>query len=44
LLITVKPQVITNNREMRKVTEELRRRLSRVSEYERMVKASRSAE
>jgi len=36
LLITVKPQVITNNREMRKVTEELRRRLSRVSEYERM--------
>jgi len=44
LLITVKPQVITNNREMRKVTEELRRRLSRVSEYERMVKESRTAE
>lgn len=44
LLITVKPQVITNNREMRKVTEELRARLSRVSEYERMVKESRSAE
>jgi general secretion pathway protein D len=44
LLITVKPQVITNNREMRKVTEELRGRLSRVSEYERMVKESRSAE
>jgi len=44
LLITVKPQVITNNREMRKVTEELRGQLSRVSEYERMVKESRSAE
>ena len=44
LLITVKPLVITNNREMRKVTEELRGRLSRVSEYERMVKESRSVE
>jgi len=44
LLITVKPQVITNDREMRKVTEELRGRLSRVSEYERMVKESRSLE
>ena len=43
LIITVKPQVITNDREMRKVTEELRGRLSRVSEYERMVKESRSA-
>ena len=44
LLITVKPQVITNSSDMRKVTEELRRQISRASEYERLVKESRSTE
>ena len=44
LLITVKPQVITNSREMRRATEELRRQMSRASEYEQLVKESRSAE
>ena len=43
LLITVKPQVITNSSEMRRATEELRRQMSRASEYERLVKESRSA-
>jgi len=40
LLVTVKPLVITNEREMRKVTEELRDRISKASEYEQTVKAS----
>ena len=44
LIITVKPLVITNSSEMRKVTEELRRQISRASEYERQVKESRSNE
>ena len=44
LLITVKPQVITNSSEMRRATEELRRQMSRASEYEQLVKESRSAE
>jgi general secretion pathway protein D len=44
LLITVKPQVITNSSEMRRATEELRRQMSRASEYEQLVKESRAAE
>lgn len=44
LIITVKPLVITNDREMRKVTEELRQQISRASEYEKIVKESRSVE
>ena len=44
LLITVKPQVITNSSEMRRATEELRRQMSRASEYEQLVKESRSAD
>ncbi len=44
LLVTVKPLVITNNREMRKVTEELRRQMSRASDYERLVKESRATD
>ena len=43
LLITVKPQVITNDREMRKVTEELRRQISKASEYEAATRARRAA-
>ena len=43
LLVTVKPQVITNDRDMRKVTEELRRQISRASEYERSVRSKREA-
>jgi general secretion pathway protein D len=43
LLITVKPQVITNDREMRKVTDELRRQISKASEYEEAIKAKRAA-
>ena len=42
LLITVKPLVITNDREMRKVTEELRRQVNKVSEYEQAIKAERA--
>ena len=42
LLITVKPLVITNDREMRKVTEELRRQISRASEYEQAIRAERA--
>jgi len=42
LLVTVKPLVITNDREMRKVTEELRSLISNASEYEQAVKATRS--
>jgi len=44
LLITVKPLVIRNSSEMREVTEELRRQISRASEYERLVKEARSNE
>ena len=43
LLVTVKPQVITNDREMRKVTDELRRQISKASEYEEAIKAKRAA-
>ena len=43
LLITVKPQVITNDREMRKVTEELRRQISRASELEQAARDARMA-
>ena len=43
LLVTVKPLVITNDREMRKATEELRRQISRASEYERSVRLKREA-
>jgi len=39
LLITVKPLVINNERDMMKVTEELRRKVRKVSEYEASVKA-----
>jgi general secretion pathway protein D len=42
LLITVKPQVITNSSEMRRATEDLRRQMSRASEYERLIKESRA--
>jgi len=41
LIITVKPLVVTNDREMRKVTEELRQQLSNASDYERQVRESR---
>jgi len=44
LLITVKPLVIRNSSEMREVTEDLRSQISRASEYERLVKESRSYE
>jgi len=44
LIITVKPLVIRNSSEMREVTEDLRRQISRASEYERLVKESRSYE
>jgi len=44
LIITVKPLVITNSNEMRNVTEDLRRQISRASEYERLVKESRLSE
>ena len=43
LLITVKPLVITNDREMRKVTEELRRQIRQASELERAIRAERAA-
>jgi general secretion pathway protein D len=43
LLITVKPQVITNSREMSKVTDELRRQISKANEYEQAIKAKRAA-
>jgi type II secretory pathway component GspD/PulD (secretin) len=42
LLITVKPLVITSDREMRKVTEELRRQISKASEYEKAIRAERA--
>ena len=42
LLVTVKPQVITNDSEMRKVTDELRRQISKASEYEEAIKAKRA--
>ncbi|HKJ20395.1 MAG TPA: type II secretion system secretin GspD, partial [Woeseiaceae bacterium] len=42
LLITVKPQVITNSREMSKVTDELRRQISKANEYEQAIKAKRA--
>ena len=41
LIITVKPLVVTNDREMRRVTEELRQQLSNANDYERQVKESR---
>jgi general secretion pathway protein D len=44
LLITVKPQVITNSSEMRRATEDLRHQMRRASEYEELVKESRNAE
>ena len=44
LLITVKPQVITNSSEMRRATEDLRHQMRRASEYEQLVKESRDAE
>ena len=44
LLITVKPQVITNSSEMRRATEDLRHQMRRASEYEKLVKESRAAE
>jgi general secretion pathway protein D len=43
LLVTVKPQVITSEREMRKVTEEIRRQISNASEYEEAVRATRAS-
>jgi general secretion pathway protein D len=43
LIITVKPLVVTNDREMRRVTEELRQQLSNANDYERQVKESRLA-
>ena len=43
LLVTVKPQVITNDREMQKVTDELRRQISKANEYEQAVRAERAA-
>jgi general secretion pathway protein D len=42
LLITVKPQVITNSSEMRRATEDLRHQMRRASEYEELVKESRT--
>jgi len=44
LLITVKPQVITNSSEMRRATEDLRHQMRRASEYEQQVKELRDAE
>ncbi|NCF14844.1 MAG: type II secretion system secretin GspD [Gammaproteobacteria bacterium] len=43
LIITVKPLVVTNDREMRRVTEELRQQLSNANDFERQVKESRLA-
>ena len=43
LLVTVKPQVINNEREMRKITEDLRRQISRASELEQAAREARSA-
>jgi general secretion pathway protein D len=43
LLVTVKPQVITNDREMQKVTDELRRQISKANEYEQAIRAKRAA-
>ncbi len=40
LIITVSPRVIENQREMQKVTEELRERMAKASEYERAVNSS----
>ena len=39
LLITVKPLVVTNEREMMKVTEELRQKIRKASDYEATIKA-----
>ena len=39
LLITVKPLVITNDREMMKVTEELRMQIRKASELEKSIKS-----
>jgi len=38
LLITVKPLVINNDREMQKATEELRRQIRKASELEQTIK------
>ena len=40
LIITVSPRVIENQREMQKVTEELRARMSKANEYEQTVRTS----
>jgi len=43
LLVTVKPQVITNDREMQKVTDELRRQMSKANEYEQAIRGERAS-
>ncbi len=40
LIVTVRPRVIEDQREMRKVTEELRSRMAKAAEYEQSVKPS----
>jgi general secretion pathway protein D len=38
LIVTIEPRVVENNRMMRQVTEELRMRMQKASDYERLVK------
>ena len=40
LIITVRPRVIENEREMQRITEELRMRMSKANEYQRSVEAA----
>jgi type II secretory pathway component GspD/PulD (secretin) len=40
LLVTVKPVVVDNQRQMQRVTEELRSRMREASEYEESVRAT----
>jgi len=41
LIVTISPRVIVDQREMRQVTDELRRRMANATEYENAVKASK---
>ena len=42
LIVTVSPKVIENQQVMKKVTEELRRRMQKASDYENLVKQDES--
>jgi len=42
LIVTISPKVVENQQEMRQVTEELRRRMQRASEYQETVNAAGS--